>query len=105
MPAGVVAFWSLSLMLALTPGADWAYAISAGLRYRTVVPAVSGLLLGHLVATLVVAAGVATLLSRSPLIMTVLTVAGAVYLVCLGISTLARPSTTQAGAELADGSW
>ena len=24
MPAGVVAFWSLSLVLAVSPGADWA---------------------------------------------------------------------------------
>ena len=105
MPAGTAAFWMLSLMLALTPGADWAYAISAGLRYRSVVPAVGGLLLGHLAATVVVAAGVAALLARSPLVMSALTTAGAGYLVWLGISTLARPSTAQAGAEPAGGSW
>lgn len=95
----------LSLALAVTPGADWAYAISAGLRYRTVVPAVSGLLLGHLAATVVVAAGVATLLARSPVIMTVLSAAGAVYLMWLGISTLARPSGPREGPEPASTSW
>lgn len=105
MPAGVVAFWSLSLMLAITPGADWAYAISAGLRYRTVTPAVGGLLLGHLAATVLVAAGVAALLARSPLIMTGLTLAGAVYLIWLGVSTLARPSTPHAGDGPTDQSW
>jgi len=105
MPAGTVAFWMLSLMLAITPGADWAYAISAGLRYRTVTPAVSGLLLGHLTATVVVAAGVAALLARSPLIMTWLTLAGAIYLIWLGIGTLARPATPQAGDGPADQSW
>jgi threonine/homoserine/homoserine lactone efflux protein len=105
MPAGTVAFWMLSLMLAITPGADWAYAISAGLRYRTVTPAVGGLLLGHLAATVVVAAGVAAVLARSPLVMTGLTLAGAVYLIWLGIGTLARPSTPRAGDGPADGSW
>ena len=37
--SAVVAFWAVSLMFVLTPGADWAYAIAAGLRHRTVVPA------------------------------------------------------------------
>ena len=105
MPAGFAAFWLLSLALAVTPGADWAYAITAGLRYRTVVPAVSGLLLGHLAATVLVAAGVASLLARSPLVMTMLTTAGAVYLVWLGVGTLTRPSTPQAGTEAAGRSW
>jgi threonine/homoserine/homoserine lactone efflux protein len=105
MPAGVVAFWSLSLMLAITPGADWAYAISAGLRYRTVTPAVGGLLLGHLAASVVVAAGVAAVLARSPLIMTGLTMAGAVYLIWLGVTTLARPSVPRVGDGPADQSW
>ena len=106
MPAGTVAaFWAVSLMFVVTPGADWAYAIAAGLRHRTVLPAVGGLLAGHLAATVVVAAGVAALLARSPLVLTALTVAGAAYLVWLGIGTLARPSAPQAGAEPAAGSW
>ena len=54
----------------------------AGLRYRTVLPAVGGLLTGHLAATAVVAAGAAAVLARSPLAMTTLTAAGAAYLVC-----------------------
>ena len=59
MTIGVIAaFWAVSLLFVITPGADWAYAISTGVRDRAA-PAVSGLLLGHLVATLVVAAGVA----------------------------------------------
>ena len=82
----VVAFWAVSLMFVLTPGADWAYAIAAGLRHRTVVPAVGGLLVGHLAATAGVAAGVAALVARSLLVLTVLTVVGAAYLVWLGIA-------------------
>lgn len=101
----VAAFWMMSLMLALTPGVDWAYAIAAGLRYRTVLPAVGGLLVGQLAATVVVAAGVATLLARSPLLTAALTLVGAVYLMWLGISTLTRPPTAHAGVEPEAGSW
>jgi LysE type translocator len=99
------AFWAVSFLLVITPGADWAYAIAAGLRHRTVLPAVGGLLAGHLAATAVVAAGVAALVARSPLVMTALTVAGAVYLVWLGIGTLAHPSAPQAATERATDSW
>ena len=101
----VVAFWAVSLLFVLTPGADWAYAIAAGLGHRTVLPAVGGLLVGHLAATAAVAAGVAALVARSPLVLTVLTVVGAAYLMWLGIATLARPSALDASAEPPAGSW
>jgi threonine/homoserine/homoserine lactone efflux protein len=101
----VAAFWAVSFVFVLTPGADWAYAIAAGLRHRTVLPAVGGLLAGHLAATVVVAAGVAALVARSPLVMTALTTAGAAYLVWLGVGTLASPSSPQAGGEQAADSW
>jgi threonine/homoserine/homoserine lactone efflux protein len=95
----------VSLLLVLTPGADWAYAIAAGLRHRTVLPAVGGLLVGHLAATAAVAAGVAALVARSLLVLTVLTVVGAAYLVWLGIARLARPSALDASAEPPADSW
>lgn len=99
----IAAFWAVSFLLVITPGADWAYAIAAGLRYRTVLPAVGGMLAGYLLVTAVVAAGVAALVARSSLVLTVLTTAGAAYLVRLGISTLMRPSTPQSGtAEAAE---
>jgi threonine/homoserine/homoserine lactone efflux protein len=101
----VAAFWAVSFLLVITPGADWAYAIAAGLRHSTVLPAVGGLLTGHLAATAVVAAGVAAVLARSPLVMTTLTAAGAAYLVWLGVSTLAHRSVPQAGAEPTNESW
>lgn len=100
----VAAFWVVSLLFVLTPGADWAYAIAAGLRYRTVLPAVSGLLLGHLAATAVVAAGVATVVTGTPWAMTVLTVAGAGYLLWLGIATLRGSATVTAGTVADTGS-
>ena len=106
MAAGTVAaFWAVSFLFVITPGADWAYAITAGLRHRTVLPAVGGLLAGHLVATAVVAAGVAALVAGSPRVITTLTAIGAVYLVWVGIGMLARPSTPLAGTGEAAGSW
>ena len=94
----VAAFWAVSFLFVVTPGADWAYAIAAGLRHRVVLPAVGGLLVGHLAATAVVAAGVGALLARSPLLLTVLTTVGAVYLVWLGFGMLAHPAP-QAGVD------
>ncbi|MGU3586601.1 LysE family translocator [Rhodococcus sp. C26F] len=95
----VAAFWAVSFVFVLTPGADWAYAITAGLRHRTVLPAVGGMLSGHLLMTAVVAAGVAALVARSPVFMTVLTVAGAVYLVWLGAVMLVRSTASVQAAE------
>jgi threonine/homoserine/homoserine lactone efflux protein len=100
----VVAFWAVSFLFLITPGANWAYAIAAGLRHRTVLPAVGGLVAGHLLATAVVAAGVAALLAGSPLVMTALTAVGAAYLVRLGIAVLVRPATARA-SEQAPRSW
>jgi threonine/homoserine/homoserine lactone efflux protein len=101
----VAAFWAVSFLFVVTPGADWAYAIAAGLRHRVVLPAVCGLLVGHLAATVVVAAGVGALLARAPLLLSVLTAGGAVYLVWLGIGMLARPALPQAGVDETPRPW
>jgi threonine/homoserine/homoserine lactone efflux protein len=98
--AAIAAFWGVSILFIITPGADWAYAITAGLRQRTV-PAVGGMLTGHVAATLIVAAGVGALISGLPAALTVLTVAGALYLVWLGIGTLRRPAVVYAGEHVA----
>jgi len=88
---GAVGFWAISAMLVLVPGADWAYVMAAGLRDRTVWPAVSGILLGYLGMTAVVATGVATVVAGAPGLLTGLTAAGAAYLVWLGASIVAHP--------------
>ncbi|WP_091179126.1 LysE family translocator [Paramicrobacterium humi] len=98
----VVAFWAVSFMFVITPGADWAYAISAGLRNRTVLPAVGGMLSGHLLAALVVAAGVGALVAGAPVLLTVLTIAGCAYLVWLGIGLLRRPAAPYAGEAVGE---
>jgi threonine/homoserine/homoserine lactone efflux protein len=94
----LAAFWAVSVLFVITPGADWAYAITAGLRHRSPVPAVLGMLTGHLLATLIVAAGVGTLVSRVPVVLTVMTVLGALYLIWLGVGLLRHPPTVP-GAE------
>lgn len=99
------AFWAVSILFIITPGADWAYAISAGLKHRVVLPAVGGLLSGHLIATMIVAGGVGTLVATHPVALSALTVAGAGYLLWLGANMLARPSTPHAGGPQASGSW
>lgn len=90
------AFWAVSILFVITPGVDWAYAISAGMQGRVVVPAVAGLLFGHLMATLIVAAGVGALVASTPVMLTILTVIGAAYLLWVGISMLRHPATPSA---------
>jgi threonine/homoserine/homoserine lactone efflux protein len=98
----MVAFWGVSMLFVITPGVDWAYAIASGVRHRAgVLPAVSGMLAGHLTATMVVAAGVAAVLAASPVAMTVLTVAGAAYLIWLGIGALRHPAAPDLTRQVA----
>ena len=101
----VVAFWAVSLLFVVTPGADWAYAITAGLRHRTVFPAVGGLLSGHLLATLLVAAGIGALLARSPGAVGLMTVVGAAYLVWLGWGMAASHGVAPTATDDSVESW
>lgn len=98
------AFWAVSILFVITPGADWAYAISAGMRGGRVMPAVLGLLSGHLIATLIVAAGVGSLLASLPVLMKVITVAGACYLFWLGLGMFRHPAIPSAGDATDEGS-
>ncbi|MFI7243084.1 LysE family translocator [Streptomyces qinglanensis] len=87
--SSIAAFFALSFLLVLVPGADWAFTITSGLRDRSVVPAVGGLMLGYVGLTAVVVAGVAALVARTPGVLTSLTALGAGYLVWLGATTFA----------------
>jgi len=99
MPVSIVAaFWAVSILFVITPGVDWAYVIAAGMQGRVVVPAVAGLLFGHLTATLVVAAGVGALVASMPAMLTTLTVIGAAYLLWVGINMLRHPATPSAAS-------
>ncbi|GAB3975003.1 LysE family transporter [Actinoallomurus acanthiterrae] len=95
----VAAFLAMDLLLVFTPGADWAYAIAAGLRDRSVVPAVAGLIAGYAGYTLLAVAGLAVIVASSASLLTALTVLGAVYLMWLGWGVLRKPSTLAAATE------
>ncbi|MFB7937204.1 LysE family translocator [Streptomyces sp. NPDC056049] len=95
----LAAFLAVDLLLVFTPGADWAYAISAGLRDRSVLPAVAGLLTGHAAYALVAVEGVAVIVAGSPGALTALTVAGAGYLLWLGWGVLRQPVTPTAAGR------
>ena len=95
----LTAFWLVSLSLVMVPGADWAYAIAAGLRDRAVAPAIAGMLSGYLAINLVVAAGIGALVASVPAILTVLTVVGAGYLLWLGGNILACPAVLTVADE------
>jgi threonine/homoserine/homoserine lactone efflux protein len=95
----LAAFLAVDLLLVFTPGADWAYAISAGLRGRSVVPAVTGLIAGHAAYALVAVAGLAVIVANSPAALTALTVTGAGYLLGLGWGVLRQPAVPTAAAD------
>jgi threonine/homoserine/homoserine lactone efflux protein len=90
--SSVAAFWAVSFLLIIVPGADWAFTISAGLKGGSALPAVSGIVVGYAGMTIVVAAGVGALVARSPGILTALTLVGGLYLMWHGTRTFARPS-------------
>ncbi|MEV7792117.1 LysE family translocator [Streptomyces sp. NPDC087512] len=100
----LTAFLAVDLLLIFTPGVDWAYAISAGLRDRSVVPAVAGLMAGHTLYALVAVAGLAVIVAGSPALLTGLTVAGGGYLLWLGWSVLRQPASPAAHGEAVDSS-
>jgi threonine/homoserine/homoserine lactone efflux protein len=97
--SSIAAFWAVALLLIIVPGADWAFTISAGLRGRSIVAAVTGIVLGYTAMTIVVAAGVGALVARSSALLTALTVAGGLYLMWHGATTFARPSAPGTPAD------
>ncbi|MFJ4980054.1 LysE family translocator [Streptomyces coeruleorubidus] len=88
----LAAFLAVDLLLVFTPGADWAYAITAGVRGRSVVPAVAGLVAGYAGYTLLAVAGLVVIVANSATLLTALTLAGAGYLVWLGCGVLRQPA-------------
>ena len=96
----ISAFWLVSILFVITPGVDWAYAISAGLTGRRVVPAVTGLLCGHLFATVIVAAGIGALLAHYPVAILAITMMGAGYLLWISVSLLLHPPVPKADQSM-----
>ncbi|WP_427172536.1 LysE family translocator [Arthrobacter sp. 92] len=87
-PQLFLAFVVVAAALACTPGVDWAYSIAAGLKERSFIPAVAGLCSGYVLHTVLIVAGLAALLAGMPGVLGWLTIAGAGYLLWLGVSTI-----------------
>ncbi len=100
--SSVAAFWAVAALLIIVPGPDWAFTISAGLRGGSVRAAVAGLAIGYAAISSVVAAGVGTLVARTPDVLTALTVAGGLYLMWHGTRTFAHPAAAGPPGAAAD---
>jgi threonine/homoserine/homoserine lactone efflux protein len=97
MKAGSVAtFLTIDVLLVLTPGPDWAYVVAVGLRERMVLPAVAGLVAGYAALTVLVAAGLAVLITTSPGALAAVTLVGGAYLIWLGAAVLSHPAEADA---------
>ncbi|MEV6050209.1 LysE family translocator [Streptomyces sp. NPDC052107] len=100
MDSGLLfSFLAVDLLLVCVPGADWAYVIAAALRRGSVPRAVAGLVCGYALHTALATAGLAVLVAGSPKLLTGLTVAGAGYLLWLGLGVLRRPAVPGAREE------
>jgi threonine/homoserine/homoserine lactone efflux protein len=104
MPLGSFAsFAALDLLLVMTPGADWAFAITTGLNGEAVVAAIAGLAAGYLVQAALVTAGVGALVAQSPAALSIITLAGGAYLLWLGL-TVARRAAPVSASKAPDAS-
>ncbi len=90
-PTRFAAFIVVDVMLVMTPGADKAYAITAGVRGGRVLPAIAGLAGGYLVQASLVVAGVGAVLAESQSAMQFLTYLGVGYLLWLGVRVARGP--------------
>jgi threonine/homoserine/homoserine lactone efflux protein len=104
MPIGpLLAFALVDLLLILTPGADWAYAIAIGVRRGPVAAAVGGLVAGYAAVAVLVVAGAGPILAGSATALKILTLVGALYLAWLGTRVLRRqPTPTDAGRQTSE---
>ncbi|GAA4283300.1 hypothetical protein GCM10022261_08310 [Brevibacterium daeguense] len=87
-PTVLLVFAGVALTVILVPGPDWVFVLAASARSRVIAPAVGGLMIGYAFVVTAVALGVGPLLEAAPLGLTVLTLAGAIYLIYLGIAIL-----------------
>lgn len=100
MPLGSFAsFAALDVLLVITPGADWAFAIAVGLKGDRVPAAIAGLAAGYLAQAVLVAAGLGALLARNADALRISTIAGAAYLLSVGIAVVKRPAPIAAARQ------
>lgn len=92
-PSLLLAFWAVTLLLIVVPGPDWAFVLASAARDHVVLPAVSGLMFGYILLTVLVAAGVGAVVGQSALFLIGLTAVGASYLIFLGLALLRHPGS------------
>lgn len=105
-PSILIGFALVSLVLNITPGPDIVYAVSrsASRGPRAAVACATGHLLGSVVHTVFVVVGLSAILVASSTAFTIVKIAGAAYLVYLGIrailnGTITRDTTRHAAAS------
>src|SRR6266852_7641177 len=102
----VLVFMAAALALNLTPGPDMLYVTARSVSDGRAAGVLSafGIAAGTLVHITALALGLAALLAAVPLAYDVLRIAGAVYLLVIGVQLLLRPRNTGATAALAPAS-
>ncbi|GAB4051428.1 LysE family translocator [Catellatospora paridis] len=95
----LVGYLAAITLLMLTPGPDMMFVLANGARYgtRAGMLAAAGVAAGEAVHITAVVAGLAGLVSGSPLVFEAIRYAGAAYLVVLGVQALRRPATAPSG--------
>lgn len=88
----------MMVLMVVLPGPDWAYLIASGMRERSVLPSLAGILLGYLATVAAVALGVGAAVAALPGFIVGLTFAAAIYLTYLGVRVLRQPPVAVAGA-------
>lgn len=82
------AYWLVCILLVISPGADWAYVIGSSSHKTTLNYAIVGLLFGYLATTLLIASGVGAFMMKMPNLISNIGIAGAVYLIYLGVVSI-----------------
>lgn len=102
--AGLGGWLALSVLIIVTPGPDTALVVANAFRggARAALATVAGVATGTLAWSVGAAYGVAQLLERSQPAFTALKLAGAGYLVYLGVRALLNPSDSVSPATAAD---
>ncbi|WP_416307944.1 LysE family translocator [Neptunicella sp. SCSIO 80796] len=91
----IVTFSLAALLLSLSPGPSNLYIMARSINqgYKAGVAAASGLAVGSFIYVIATALGIATLFKYSPVAYTLIKIAGAGYLIYLGIQYLRAPKT------------
>ncbi|MBI1625468.1 LysE family translocator [Comamonas suwonensis] len=92
-------FFTASLLLLVVPGPDMLAIVSRGVNMGKKMAFVTtiGYLIGDLIQTLLVALGLAAFLAAHPMMLDILRLAGAAYLVYLGIASIVHRGTQSLG--------